>query len=292
MDSLIIKDIEQLYVSHRKAGKGRTEAIEQIRKEYADALQDEEDRFAILLGLSLALCKKKEMVETIGLETLREIEHFKMMDELDEAGFSYLKKAIRLLNDKTVYGDEAAYRKKSAFTLDWKIGDTFSHILTYPLAKELGIEGWHILLNKVGSYTDQFRASQQLVVVSLCPPDKIPTTREEFLKLGLLRMYKDSSEYLAQIEIKSKRAELGYDLTRIGCFPDIIFPDDSEKENPLVTMPLFGKLKKEDDFPKYENQVCLMYRSNSPLSPCGNEETGKRIEDILINNGMINLELT
>ena len=62
---LIIKDIEKQYIKYRKLGRTRAEAIELIRQEYARELQDADDRLAVLIRLSLALCKKKELIESI-----------------------------------------------------------------------------------------------------------------------------------------------------------------------------------------------------------------------------------
>ena len=58
--SPIIDDVQTQYVKHRRTGKSRTTAIELIHEEYIHELQDVDDSLAVLIGLSLALCKKKE----------------------------------------------------------------------------------------------------------------------------------------------------------------------------------------------------------------------------------------
>jgi hypothetical protein len=67
-------DIQKKYTSYRRAGKSRIIAIKLIREEYFQELQDEDDRLPILVGISLSLCKKKELFESIVTETLMEIQ--------------------------------------------------------------------------------------------------------------------------------------------------------------------------------------------------------------------------
>ena len=263
--NVIIEDILKKYVKHRKMGRSRAEAIELIRDEYSYELQDADDRVAVLIGLSLSLCKKKELLESIGTETLKEIEHISFGDEQDKKYETYLLEVERCLKDKAVYGKEAVYKRASIYVPDWKIGDTFSHELTYPTAEKLGIKGWFILLYKVGEYIDEFEMHHQLVYVSLCPPGMLPSCEEDMQKLGFLRMMckGDQAEYLAQIILKSKKAEEAYGLSKVGYFPDILLPDDRVvEENPLTAMPLFGQVRRDDLWPGYEDQICRLYKTN------------------------------
>ena len=258
----IIKDIETQYVRYRKKGNSRSETIEAIRSEYAQGLKDADDRVAILIGLSLALCKKNELLESIAAETLREMKCV----TCEETGCSraniYFSEIEKLLNDKTVYGDEAFYKRATAYVPDWEIGDVFSHVLTYPASEGLGITGWVILLYKVGEYVDTFDAHNQLMYISLCPSDKVPACKEDFEKLGFLPVMcmGNHIEYLAQITIKSKKAEDALELCKIGCFPDMPFPGNPAKENPVTAMPLFGRMRRTDIWLGYENQICSFYK--------------------------------
>ena len=69
----LIVDIREEYINYRKSGKGRAETLELIRNEYGGELQDDDDRLAVLIGLSLGLCNKKEFIEDIAVETINEI---------------------------------------------------------------------------------------------------------------------------------------------------------------------------------------------------------------------------
>lgn len=258
----ILEDVQKQYVKYRKNGETRAAAIERIREDYAQELQDNDDRLAVLLGLSLSLCKKRELVAPVAAETLSEIQRVYQEGELDQAAYAQLAEYENCFRNDAVYGKEAIYKRISKYTPAWKIGDTFSHALTYPTAEALGIKNWFILLYKVGEYVDAFGAHFQLMYVSLCPPDKIPTCPEDLQALGFLPMMQagDRSEYLAQVSIQSKKDENAYGLTFIGCYPNLPRPDDCCDENPCTAMPLLGRLRQADPWPSYEDQICRLYK--------------------------------
>ena len=265
----IIHEIQHRYVNYRKTGKTRSEAIQIIRENYSQELLDEDDKIAVLIGLSLSLCKKRELIDSIATETLSYIQHTVQKQTLDNAISTYLAEVVSYLQDETLYGKEARYKKTLPYVPDWKIGDTFSHILTYPASEALGIKGWIVLFHKVGEHIDEFGIYHQLVYVSVCSPDKIPTCSKELQQLGFLCMMQmgENSEYLAQITIKSKKDEVAYDLVRIGNYPGVTMPDIHGNENPLVAMPLFGRLKKNDYWPAYEDQICRLFRKYKRTRP-------------------------
>ena len=264
----LIVDIQEEYIDYRKSGKGREETLELIRNEYNGELQDDDDRLAVYIGLSLGLCNKNELTEDIAVETINEIARAKCENEeiaTNKKILADLAKVETCLKDTSVYGDEAKYRKVRKYVPDWQVGDVFSHVMTFPCAEELGIKGWHILIYKVGEHKDKKGDTRQLVFVALCPPEKLPMDDEGFQKLPFLRMMirgnGDKAEYMAQIKIKSKRAEEGYELSKIGHVSKINIPDDYYEENPLVSMPLFGKLTKDAVYPSYEDLICRIYKS-------------------------------
>jgi len=255
----LINDLETEYVKHRKMGRGRFEAIELLRNKYAEELEDTDERSIVLIGLSLALCKKKELFEAIAEETMKEIQCAKNLGILEENICEGLE---QYLQDKTLYGEEAIYKRTAKYVPAWEVGDVFSHVLTFPDAEKLGINGWVILFYKAGELEDEFGETRQLMYVTLCPPDKVPASDKDFEELSFLPMMGIGQhlEYLAQILIKSKKAEEGYGLSKIGHFPDVPFPGNPNKEHPLTAMPLFGRMKRYGLIPVYEDLICSLYR--------------------------------
>lgn len=259
---LISSNIKRTYIAYRKNGASRADAITQIHEENACALEDCDDRIAVLIGIATALCAKHELTEEYAAPALQEISSACKDESLDTKTRKYLLKIEQQLSDRSCYGDEFAYKKARHYVPDWQIGDTFAHTLTYPMAEELGIGGWSILIHKVDEHVDDFGERRQLVLVSLCPPDKLPSTKAEFEALGFLPLltHDNGFEYLAQIKINSKRAENGYKLSKIGCFPDVSLPDDYCDTPPLVAYPLFGKMKCYGEIPAFEDAICRQYK--------------------------------
>lgn len=180
-----------------------------------------------------------------------------------------LKDTIAFIRDPRLLGDEAKYRGRKKYTPEWEVGDTFAHILTCPLAKAVGIEGWFILLRKVEEYVDNEGSHRQLMYVTLCQQNQLPQTMEELQKLGFLRMMcrGDKWDYLVQITFTSQRDEAFYGLTKIGTFANAGHPRDRTIENPLVTMPLFGRINRKSTYPDYEDTICRLYRKYGKYLP-------------------------
>lgn len=260
---LISSETKQDYVVYRKNGASRADAIARIHEEQACALEDDDDRIAVLAGVVTALCAKNELTDEYAAIVLQEIRKACEDEDLDTQSRKFLLKIEQQIANRDCYGDEFAYKKVRHYIPDWQIGDTFAHPITYPMADELGIGGWVILIHKIDEFVDAFEDHRQMVLVSLCPPDKLPSNKEDLEALGFLPMMARGKgfEYLAQIKIKSKRAENGFELSKIGCFPGVSLPDDYCKVSPLVAYPLWGKMKRLEEVPSFEEQICLLYKT-------------------------------
>lgn len=258
----IVEDIIELYAKYRRTGKNRVTAIEQIRKDFAEELQDEEDSLAVLMGLTLSLCKKRELFEPFVSETLNNLQCKCRNSVIDSHTTRVARELESYLMNMEYFGDEALYKQKKRYVPDWKKGDLFSHVLTYPSAETLGIMEWCVLLYKVGEYSDENGMLCQLMYVSLCPPNEIPSSERELSDLGFLRMMRlgEKSEYLAQMSIKSKQEEEFCNLTKIGHYPDIQQPVNNIEENPFTAMPLQGRTRQSKRWPGFEDQICRLYK--------------------------------
>ena len=259
--SLIVNDIQTLYAKYRMQGMNRANAVNKIMGDYSEALNDKEDCAGVLIGIAVSLCKKKELTEEIYAKAMQSIEQLpQSFDQSDTIG-DFLKEVSQQISEPSMKGPEAAYRKRTIYVPTWQNGDVFAHVMTHPNAKPLGIDNWTILLYKVGEYTDQSECNQ-LMYVSLCPPEKLPLTKQRFQNLGFLRMmeHEEKWDYLVQIPLSSSRQEKMYQLTKIANFQDIPLPTDRAEEDPRVAMPLFSRTTKQCPQPAYEDQICRIYR--------------------------------
>lgn len=262
--SLIVKDVQIQYQSLRARGKNRKDAISSVMEIFMDEMQDEEDSLAVMAGLVLALCKKRELTRELAEKTHSVIRKFPFTDEFDGVGHMLIRNVTQLIDDESMQGDEAIYKRKAFYKPNWQVGDTFAHEITSPCAEKVGIKGWSVIFYKVGEYVDESERHRQLMYVSLCPSGEEPINSIQLQNLGFLRMMQHDRgwDYLVQLVIRSKRDELSYQLTKIGNFLDVIPPADRIEENPLVSMPMFGCLKKGDSYPHYEEQICRLYRKH------------------------------
>lgn len=257
-----INDTMSRYKRYRSIGKSRNEVISLLKEEFSAELEDDDDRVAVLIGLTHALCQKRELTSSIAQETIYEINRVLKTSVIDDITQKVYCDTLRILNDKSMQGEEALYRCRLPYKPQWDIGDLFVHRLDFPKAVSLGISGWSILFYKVGEHLDHTGNYLQLMYVSLCPPGKEPTSSLQLSELGFLRMmcHGDKWDYMVQITPKSRQDELSYRLTKIGNYKDVVLPLDRTEENPMVAMPMYGCLKKKDKFPFYEDQICRLYR--------------------------------
>ena len=259
--TLTIQDIQWYYKGYRTKGKDRATAIAMILDDYENELEDDDEKIAVLIGLSLALCKKKELTKSIADETLREIDKIRKAYDLSKTDLKYLDKTEARLKDEMNYGEEAVYKQRSNYAPDWVKGDTFYHKLSCPRAEKLGIQGWFVIFHKAGEYEDFFGQVHQLMCMTVCPPEKVPTSGKALQKLGFYpSMQGRKPEYLFQLEVKSKRAENAYELTKLGCFCDVVIPESCSSENQKTCHPLFEFKRKGEDWPVYEENICMLFK--------------------------------
>ena len=111
MDSirLTMREIQQEYRAYRAMGENRDDAVRHLLRDYEMELEDDDERIAVLIGISLALCKKNEMISSIAKKTLEEMDHIRRQYSLSKADLKYLEKIETMLKSETVYGSEAVY---------------------------------------------------------------------------------------------------------------------------------------------------------------------------------------
>lgn len=254
---LLVNNVREDYKSYRRSGKNRIDAIGALKTKYDAELKDDDEAAFVMSGIVRALCEKKELTEEIAEEMLAYINK----NAIDKAPVHF--QTIRqMLYSPKMYGKEATYRRKIPYIPNWEKGDLFAHTMTHPAASKVGIEGWIILFYKVGEYIDENHLHRQLMLVSICPPGKEPTSSLELQNLGFLRMmcHGKKWDYLVQIVLKNKKDEFSYGLTKIANFTDVAYPSDGVDENPLLSMPMFGLIKKGEAHPHYEEHICRLYR--------------------------------
>jgi hypothetical protein len=262
-DSSIIEEVDSFYSSQRLCGWGREKTLEQIRIAFDSELCDEDERPLVIIATALALCRKNELTEQTRRDALQAIDELKNKEVHSERITQHgsFEKLVAYLSEERI-GPEARYSCLKRYNPGWEIGDTFIHELSQPAAERAGLAGCFVVFRKVGEYLDHKQRNIQLVYVTICRCEAIPKTDTELRSLGFLRMMNHDNkwDYLGQLSFTSKKDEQRWKLTRIGCFPNAGFPDDATEENPLVCMPFYGILNRNNDHLAYEDLVCFLYK--------------------------------
>ena len=258
--TLIAEDVKTGYVTLRKKGLTRKEAIESIYEEYESELEDSDDRVGVLMGLVKALSAKKELIPEIAEEALLEIQKASEDPNLKKSAQNSFKRVEALIQDATRYGEEATYSKKRVFNPTWQKGDLFAHTIKNPETERWGTLGMTILVHIVGHYISQDGDYNHLAVVAICKPGEEPKTADDLPYLYYIAnaFHKKTAEYIWQLSPTSKRSEAAFQFTKIGNYPIAYAPDDIEYSDPQTVMPLFECIKKAE-YPTYEIQVSQWY---------------------------------
>ena len=263
--SPIPEEIMDEYATLRMRGYSRESSIAQIREKYEAELNDEDDRPLVLVAVALALSRKKELTPQTRDDALQSIELLR--EQESDCGMAYVPRDLdaptRYLSADRV-GPEATHRVKKTYDPGWNIGDTFIHAFSQPEGEKTGLLGWYIVIRKVGEYLDNKSRHMQLAYLTICPADAIPQTDAELQALGCLRMMEHDNgwDYLCQFSFSNKKDEERWQLQKIGCFPNAGCPDDATVEDPRVSMPLFGILRRNSSVLSYEDDVCWWVKSH------------------------------
>lgn len=265
----LVFDIVQQYAELRRGKMGREEALKQIEGECSNELADADTAPVVRIGLAMALCQKKELTRPVQEKAMEAFRTLIEQGEWGEEGNAVLRRGMARVAQEAMLGEEAVFRPRRFYVPDWKIGDTFSHVITDPIAAELGIMGWYFLLRKVGEVTDREGRIGQLVYVSLCPPDCVPTTGEELNSLKylladwIISLSDKRHEYLFEMPFRSRKDVERCNLKRIGCFPDIRLPVNRKQDEPPEPYSLSVNVAvKGINIPHYERALVVKYRFN------------------------------
>lgn len=256
----IVNEICEEYAAMRSSGKSRSAALKELRASYNCELEDSEDILYVQVAMALALCRNHELTEAIAKAGIMAIKKLSAARPNEKDALDAISEMIA---DKESYGGKKPIRQAKRFSPKWSVGDTFAHLMKSDLSESCGLKDWYILMRKVSDYIDNKGKEVQVVVLSLCPHDKLPTSDENINSLGCLKMMSrgnGKSEYFAQILITKKDSEASFDIRKIGCFPDIKLPADQVEADVLTAMPLFN-IKSPDGCMHYEMIACKAFKN-------------------------------
>lgn len=257
----LIFDVVTEYQTLRRSGSDRGAALKQLEINFSNELSDTDTKGPVRIGMAFALCQKKELVTSVKEAALESIQDMIRAGDWGEEGNRLLLRAHKTISQDKMLGPEAVYGKRRIYDPNWQIGDTFIHPLTIPRTKDLGIEGWYLIMRKAGDYTDREGKIHQLVYLTLCPPEKFPSSTKELEALGYLKMT-PLNDYRCQLSIKSKKEEVFLNLKKIGNYANVKEPKKQNTNVPLIGSYVLSGFPYRDfpSVPFYENTVCSCFK--------------------------------
>lgn len=253
-------DIKDEYKDNLRRGKTNEEAMQEIIDKYQELLEDEEDRGVFWLALADTqwnLGRLDEQVKEQALEIIELGTDLKRW-EINEKLYNKRKEILEKLKEKLLspQPEEKRMPKYRTYKCEWKNGDVFAYQLKSEYAKEQGLEGRYLIIQKIDEIDWYPCSTIPLVRVKITEGKTIPKTEKEideleyiqtgftsyerrFAGFSALRPLKDQikgmsfntdeygllPEYMASIVITSKNMTKGK-LTYLGNYTNITPPQN------------------------------------------------------------------
>ena len=238
----MIEDIQDDYRLYRRKGESREEACQHIIDDNQKELADVDDGPLVWIGLAKVTGSRGEMTEELldlAEQAFQQIsENWAELQE-DHDLAKTVQHAQNMICDRRKIGEQAKYPKKRIYKPDWEIGDTFICELEDLETDEL--HGKVVLVRKVAEDQHPHGDWEQIVYLTICDRDQLPTNSDEMNALGYIPVQSWNRKNIKGCQYKwllwtsSLKRQKQYKLPKIGCFPDIQKPDDEIDPSPLWT---------------------------------------------------------
>lgn len=253
-------DVKDEYKDNLRRGKTNEEAMQEIIDKYQELLEDKEDRGVFWLALADTqwnLGRLDEQVKEQALEIIELGTDLKRW-EINEKLYNKRKEILEKLKEKLLspQPEEKRMPKYRTYKCEWKNGDVFAYQLKSEYAKEQGLEGRYLIIQKIDEIDWYPCSTIPLVRVKITEDKTIPKTEKEideleyiqtwftsyerrFAGFSALRLLKDQikgmsfntdeygllPEYMVSIVITSKNMTKGK-LTYLGNYTNITPPQN------------------------------------------------------------------
>ena len=151
----IADEIKFLYKDMLMDGMTNEEATKQVLSMWADALEDDDDAPIIWCALADIQWKLGRLLPEVKQQALEWIEKggdleiwYEQSNKLGEARKKVFEDLKNQLNSPQP--PEKKIRKKTYYICPWKVGDVFAYKIESELAKENGLFGKYIIIQKCG----------------------------------------------------------------------------------------------------------------------------------------------
>ena len=231
VDFPMVHEVRNEYKSRRQNGASRAEAVEMLKDSYRAELTEgkEDDAHLFWIGLAEGQCHYQELTAEVADEALAALAVLEQYDW--HLSMKDIQKR-REMYSQAPMPEKAKIRKSTKFRCKWNIGDTFAYQLKGAEVAECGLEGMSLLLRKVDEMEFHDGRIYPVVMLSVCPSNRLPVNTEEYNQYPLLMLENRRSmepryfEFRAELLVGSTRTLNQYDLKYVGNFADGQMPED------------------------------------------------------------------
>ena len=230
-------DLKEEYIEKLKKGIENKEALEQIKQEYKEEIEDNDEETVFWMVLADTMWNLGKMTDEVKNKALQSIEKdLKKWKQESENSKDIVKREKELEKLKNKLNSEMPKEKKFRQQKPnkvknkyiWNIGDIYAYQLKGEKAKKLGIYGRYLLFRKVGEGVYHQNSSIAWVYIQITDTDILPKSKEEIAKLEYVIISNEGNvkhEYIVELYRVTQKV-YKEDLIYIGNFDNLPTPKD------------------------------------------------------------------
>ena len=222
-------DVKDEYKDNLRRGKTNEETMQEIIDKYQELLEDEEDRGVFWLALADTQWNLGRLDEQVKKQALEIIElgiDLKRW-ESNEKLYNKRKEILEKLKEKLLspQPEEKRMPKYRTYKCEWKNGDVFAYQLKSEYAKEQGLEGRYLIIQKIDEIDWYPCSTIPLVRVKITEDKTIPKTEKEIDELEYIQTWFTSYErrfagFSALRPLKDQIKGMSFNTDEYGLLPE------------------------------------------------------------------------
>ncbi len=222
-------DVKDEYKDNLRRGKTNEETMQEIIDKYQELLEDEEDRGVFWLALADTqwnLGRLDEQVKEQALEIIELGTDLKRW-EINEKLYNKRKEILEKIKEKLLspQPEEKRMPKYRTYKCEWKNGDVFAYQLKSEYAKEQGLEGRYLIIQKIDEIDWYPCSTIPLVRVKITEDKTIPKTEKEIDELEYIQTWFTSYErrfagFSALRPLKDQIKGMSFNTDEYGLLPE------------------------------------------------------------------------
>ena len=222
-------DVKDEYKDNLRRGKTNEETMQEIIDKYQELLEDEEDRGVFWLALADTqwnLGRLDEQVKKQALEIIELGTDLKRW-EVNEKLYNKRKEILEKIKEKLLspQPEEKRMPKYRTYKCEWENGDVFAYQLKSEYAKEQGLEGRYLIIQKIDEIDWYPCSTIPLVRVKITEDKTIPKTEKEIDELEYIQTWFTSYErrfagFSALRPLKDQIKGMSFNTDEYGLLPE------------------------------------------------------------------------